>query len=105
VRLEAFILTGIAAGYLPWLLYLGRTVFQFYTIAFEPFLVLALVAAIGMLLGSPRDPERRRVVGLQVVGTFLALCVLLSLFFLPIWTGLEIPRWYMTLHFWFRSWV
>jgi dolichyl-phosphate-mannose-protein mannosyltransferase len=30
------ILTGLAAGYLPWMLYLGRTVFQFYTIAFEP---------------------------------------------------------------------
>jgi len=105
VRREAFILTGIAAGYLPWLLYLGRTVFQFYTIAFEPFLILALTMAIGMLLGSPADPESRRVAGQQVVGGFLVLCVVLSVFFLPIWTGMEIPRWYMTLHFWFRSWV
>jgi dolichyl-phosphate-mannose--protein O-mannosyl transferase len=105
VTTEAFILTGIAAGYLPWLLYLGRTVFQFYTIAFEPFLVLALTAAIALLLGSPRDPEARRLAGLRVVGTFLVLCVLLSLFFLPMWTGAEIPRWFMTLHFWFPSWV
>ena len=105
VSLEAFILTGMAVGYLPWLLYLGRTVFQFYTIAFEPFMVLALTAAIAMLLGSPRDPEGRRVAGLRVVGTFLVLCVLLSLYFLPIWTGAEIPRWLMTLHFWFPSWV
>jgi dolichyl-phosphate-mannose-protein mannosyltransferase len=105
VTTEAFILLGIAAGYLPWLLYLGRTVFNFYTIAFEPFLILALTAAIGVLLGSPRDPESRRVAGLRVVGTFLVLCVVLSLFFLPIWTGAEIPRWFMTLHFWFPSWV
>jgi dolichyl-phosphate-mannose-protein mannosyltransferase len=105
VATEAFILLGIAAGYLPWLLYLGRTVFNFYTIAFEPFLILALTAAIGVLLGSPRDPENRRVAGLRVVGTFLVLCVVLSLFFLPIWTGAEIPRWFMTLHFWFPSWV
>lgn len=105
VTREAFILMGIAVGYLPWLLYLGRTVFQFYTIAFEPFLVLALTAAIALLLGSPRDPERRRVVGLRVVGTFLVVCVLLSAFFLPIWTGMEIPRWLMTLHFWFPSWI
>jgi dolichyl-phosphate-mannose-protein mannosyltransferase len=105
VTLEAFILTGIAAGYLPWLLYLNRTVFQFYTIAFEPFLVLALTAVIALLLGSPRDPEARRVAGLRVVGTFLVLCVVLSLFFFPIWTGLEIPRWFMSMHFWFPTWV
>lgn len=105
VSVETFILTGFAAGYLPWLLYLGRTVFQFYTIAFEPFLMLALTVVIGMLLGSSRDPQARRVAGLRVVGTFLVLCVVLSVFFMPIWTGAEIPRWYMTMHFWFPSWV
>ena len=105
VSRDAFIMVGFAAGYLPWLLYLGRTVFQFYTIAFEPFLVLALTAAIATLLGSPADPERRRVIGLRVVGVFLVACVLLSLFFLPIWTGMEIPRWYLNLHFWFPSWI
>ncbi len=105
VALEAFILTGIAAGYLPWLLYLERTVFQFYTVAFEPFLILALTAAIAVLLGSPGDPEARRVTGLRVVGTFLAVCVVLSLFFAPIWSGAEIPRWFMTMHFWFPSWI
>jgi dolichyl-phosphate-mannose--protein O-mannosyl transferase len=102
---DAFILLGFAAGYLPWLLYLGRTVFQFYSIAFEPFMILALTAAIGHLLGSSADPESRRVVGLRVVGVFAVLCVLLSIFFLPVWTGAEIPRWFMTLHWWFPSWV
>jgi dolichyl-phosphate-mannose--protein O-mannosyl transferase len=102
---DGFILVGFAAGYLPWLLYLGRTVFQFYTIAFEPFMILALTAAILTLLGSARDPESRRVVGLRVVGVFLVLVVALSAFFLPIWTGMEIPRWYLNLHFWFRSWI
>lgn len=102
---DGFILVGFAAGYLPWMLYLARTVFQFYTIAFEPFMVLALTAAIAALLGSRTDPEARRVAGLRVVGVFLGLCVVLSIFFLPIWTGMEIPRWYMNLHFWFRSWV
>jgi dolichyl-phosphate-mannose--protein O-mannosyl transferase len=105
LRRDGFILVGFAAGYLPWLLYLGRTVFQFYTIAFEPFMILALTAAILTLLGSARDPEARRVVGLRVVGVFLVLVVVLSAFFLPIWTGMEIPRWYLNLHFWFRSWI
>ena len=46
------VLAGLGAGYLPWLLYLNRTVFQFYTIAFEPYLILALVAVMGILLAS-----------------------------------------------------
>ena len=65
----------------------------------------ALTAAIITLLGSARDPESRRVVGLRVIGVFLVLVVVLSAFFLPIWTGMEIPRWYLNLHFWFRSWI
>ena len=105
VWIEAFILTGIAGGYLPWLLYLNRTVFQFYTIAFEPYLILALTAAIAFLLGSRDDPESRRVAGLRTVGIFLALCVLLSAFFLPIWTGVPIPYPYMRLHFWLPTWI
>lgn len=103
---EAFILTGLAAGYLPWVLfYLNRTVFQFYTIAFEPYLILGLVAVIGMLLGSARDPERRRVAGQRTVGIFLGVCVVLSVFFLPMWTGGAIPSWYVRLHYWFPSWI
>ena len=31
--------------------------------------------------------------------------MMLSLFFLPIWTGMEIPRWYLNLHFWFPTWI
>ncbi|HEU0206259.1 MAG TPA: phospholipid carrier-dependent glycosyltransferase [Pseudolysinimonas sp.] len=103
---EAFILTAIAAGYLPWVLfYSTRTVFQFYTIAFEPYLILALTAALGILLGSSADAEARRVVGLRVVGVFLGVCALLSLFFLPMWTGTPIPHWFVQLHYWFRSWI
>lgn len=106
VATEAFILTGIAAGYLPWLLYLHRTVFQFYTIAFEAFLVLALTLAIGVLLGggATGDPDAR-VLGRVVVGVFLGLCLLVSAFFWPVWTGQPIPLWFLRAHFWFPSWI
>jgi dolichyl-phosphate-mannose--protein O-mannosyl transferase len=102
---EAFILAGLGAGYLPWLLYLNRTIFQFYSIVFEPYLLLCLVAAIRVLLGTRHDPEWRRVQGLRLVGAFLGLCVLLSIFFWPMWTAQIIPKWYMQLHFWFPSWI
>ena len=103
---EGVILTALAAGYLPWVLfYSTRTVFQFYTIAFEPYLILGLVLALGILLGRPSDPEPRRVVGQRVVGVFLGLCIVLSVFFLPMWTGQPIPLWYTRLHYWFPSWI
>lgn len=102
---EAFLLAGLAAGYLPWLLYLNRTIFQFYSIAFEPYLLLCLVAVVRMLLGTRDDPEPRRVRGLRIVGVLLGLCVLLSVFFWPLWTGETIPQWYLRLHYWFPSWI
>lgn len=102
---EAFILIGLAAGYLPWLLYLNRTVFTFYTIAFEPYLILGLTAALGVLMGRATDPQSRREVGLRVVLIFLGVCVAISLFFLPIWTGMPIPDWFFRIHLWLPSWL
>jgi dolichyl-phosphate-mannose--protein O-mannosyl transferase len=99
------ILMGIAAGYLPWLMYLHRTVFQFYTIAFEPYLILALTAAIGIQLGSRRDLRRKRVTGLWVTGIFLGLCVLLSIYFYPLWTGITLDYNWLRGHWWLPSWI
>lgn len=99
------VLTGLAAGYLPWLLYPNRTVFQFYTIAFEPYLVLALAAAAGVVLGSRSDPAPRRMAGLATVGGFSLLAAALSAFFWPMWTAQTIPIWFLRLHYWFPTWI
>jgi dolichyl-phosphate-mannose-protein mannosyltransferase len=98
------ILTGVAAGYLPWLLYINRTVFQFYTIAFEPYMILALVFVIGLILGKRTDLVWRRRRGIRIVGIYLGLVVLVSIFFYPLWTGQIIPFWYWQLHIWIPSW-
>ena len=99
-----FILLGLAAGYLPWLLYLGRTVFQFYAIAFEPFLLLALVAVIGLILGRPDDPRDARTSGIGVVAVYLALATAASVFFWPLWTGMQLDYEYLRLHWWLPTW-
>ena len=99
-----FALMGLAAGYLPWLLYLNRTVFQFYTIAFEPFLILALTLVIGMLLGTRSDPAWRRTNGLSTVAVFLAVCLLVSVYFYPMWTGIRADFWFIASHWWLPSW-
>ncbi len=99
------ILTGLAAGYLPWMLYMGRTIFTFYSIAFEPYLILALTAAIAIVLGRRTDPERRRRLGIAWTTVFLVAATAISAFFWPIWTGEQVPFWFWQIHMWLPSWV
>ncbi|MDJ0335916.1 phospholipid carrier-dependent glycosyltransferase [Salinibacterium sp. G-O1] len=98
------ILAGLGAGYLPWLMYLNRTVFQFYTIAFEPYLILALTAVIGIVLGSSGDPGWRRLSGIRIVVIFLAVAIAVSVFFWPIWTGLRLDYAWLAAHWWLPTW-
>lgn len=91
------ILMGVAAGYLPWLMYLSRTVFQFYTIAFEPYLLLALTMVIGMLLRRSAGAQR-------TVAVFLGVALGISAFFYPLWTGIQTPFWFWQIHIWLPGW-
>lgn len=105
------ILAGVAAGYLPWFLYPDRTTFFFYALSFEPFLVLGLTMVAGAVLGSGRTadgrgvPVARRRWGIVVIGVFVATVLLLSAFFLPIWTAEVIPYEQWRLRMWMPSWI
>ncbi len=93
---NAAILVGVAATYVPWLFFSQRTVFQFYTVTLEPFLVLALVAVLVWMW-----THRLRV----LVANYLIVVVAVSAFFLPVWMGLPIPQWFAVIHYWFPSWI
>jgi dolichyl-phosphate-mannose--protein O-mannosyl transferase len=90
------ILVGVAATYVPWLFFSQRTVFQFYTVTLEPFLVLALVAVLVWLW-----KQHFRL----FVANFLIVAAVVSAFFLPVWMGLPIPQWFAVIHYWFPSWI
>jgi dolichyl-phosphate-mannose--protein O-mannosyl transferase len=98
------ILMGMVAGYLPWLMYINRTIFQFYTIAFEPYMILGLAFVIGLALGSRGDPRWLRTRSLAIVGGFLGVCVLVSAWFYPVWVGMPVPMWFLSLHYWLPTW-
>ena len=102
-KVAGAILVGVAAGYLPWMLYLQRTVFQFYVIAFEPFVVLALVYAMAALWRQA-GPERRPRL-LKAFAAYAFATLAFSLFFLPIWFGTWTPYWFWYLHMWLPSWI
>lgn len=102
-RVGGLILLGIVGGYLPWLAYLNRTVFQFYAIAFLPWMILALVYALRMYLHT-RSTEQLPS-ALRLVGGYFGFAFAVSLFFLPIWIGTWTPYWYWHIHMWLPSWI
>jgi dolichyl-phosphate-mannose--protein O-mannosyl transferase len=99
------ILAGLAGGYLPWFFLEERTIYSFYTVAFEPWVVLAVVFVLGLVLGRRTDPERRRRRGLYVVGAYCLLTLAIFAFFWPIYTAQVIPQSQWSLRMWFPSWV
>jgi dolichyl-phosphate-mannose--protein O-mannosyl transferase len=100
-RTAGIILLGIAGGYLPWMLFLNRTTFQFYAIAFLPWMILALIFVARHYVNQAHRPIRAQ--GLFVL--YAGLCLLATIFFLPIWNGTWTPYWYWHLHMWLPSWI
>jgi dolichyl-phosphate-mannose--protein O-mannosyl transferase len=94
-------LLGVAAGYLPWFLFQRRTVFTFYAIVFEPFMVLALVYCAKLYLGVPPWPRNKKI----VVGVIVLLIAVNFLYFLPLFNGsvLSYDQWHYRM--WLPSWV
>lgn len=96
-----FILLGVAAGYLPWFFFQRRTVFTFYAIVFEPFVILALVYCAKKFLGVPPWPKEKKV----LVGVLVLLIAANFLYFLPLFNGSVLPynQWHYKM--WLPSWI
>ena len=95
------VVLGIAAGYLPWFAMQQRTVFSFYAIIIEPFLIVAIVYCVKLLLASGLKPA----VSQSIVGGIFALILLCFLFFIPLFTGQIITYEDWHLRMWFESWI
>ena len=100
------VLSGIVAGWFPWFMYMHRTIFTFYSVAFVPWVVLTLVYLLGLLIG-PRTPgeERSRSLAIVWVSAFATLVVAVGAFFYPVWTAWVIPYNQWHLRMWLQSWV
>jgi len=102
-RVVGLVLLGVGSLYLPWLLISERTVFQFYSVSFQPWLILGLVMVLqGAYL---RLNSMRSGVGTAVLAGFLALALALSIFFLPVNTGILLPFDWWQLRMWLPGWV
>ncbi|WP_405375330.1 MULTISPECIES: dolichyl-phosphate-mannose--protein mannosyltransferase [unclassified Microbacterium] len=102
---DGVVLLGIVATYVPWLLYPERTIFQFYTVLMLPFVILALTFALRAIAGEAHAPQHRRAVGTRIAGVILAVIVGLSVFWMPLWTAVQVPMEFYWMHAWLRTWI
>ncbi len=96
---STIIVMGIAAGYLPWFAFDERTVFSFYSIIFQPFLILAIVYCARWLISQNQRWG-------NIAATAFALVVFFNfLYFLPIFVGdvMTYDAWYSRM--WLPSWI
>ena len=95
------IVLGIAAGYLPWFFFQKRTVFSFYAIVFEPFLILAIVYCVYVAL--LHFENKRNTYAIAGVVGFLILANFI--YFLPLYTGDVITFDAWQARMWLPSWI
>ena len=96
-------LLGFGALYLPWLVFSERTVFHFYSVSFQPWMILALVLFLQVLY--TKLSLKNELLGRAFLIAFFSLAIALSLFFLPINLGLMLPFDQWQIRMWLPSWI
>ena len=99
------VLLAVLAGWVPWLLYLDRTIFTFYSVVFLPYLAMALAMMIGALVGPPGESSSKRRTGTLVAAGIRILVVVAAWWFYPIWTAEVIPYTQWTWRMWMPTWI
>ncbi|MCL2464888.1 MAG: phospholipid carrier-dependent glycosyltransferase, partial [Micrococcales bacterium] len=95
---------GMAATWISWFFFTGRSEFYFYAIMIIPFTATILAMCFGKILGPPgRLKGRRR--GALIVGACIALIVLNFAFILPILNDSTMTVHAWQLRMWFAGWV
>ena len=95
------ILLFLFANYLPWIAFPERTTFYFYSVAFEPYLILALIYVMSKALENQELRGVRKKYALVTIG----LIGLTFAYFLPLYVGSVLPYqdWYARM--WIPSWI
>jgi dolichyl-phosphate-mannose--protein O-mannosyl transferase len=93
------------AGWAPWLLFPERTMFYFYSIVYLPFLVMAIAYIANLIYVGISARESNKKVFFVIGGILLIATIVISVFFYPVWTGIQLPKDDWLLRMWFRNWI
>lgn len=99
------LLVGYLAGWLPWMVFHNRTIFTFYAIVMLPFLAGMIAISLARLVGDPDSSPTRRKWGTMLAAVYLVAVVVVTWYFLPIWTGQTITYEQWHLRMWLPTWV
>ena len=102
---SAALLVAYLAGWIPWLVFHGRTIFTFYAIVMLPFLAGMTAISLASLPGGRDASPARRRWGFIAAGAYLMLVVAVTWFLLPIWTGQVLPYQEWHWRMWLPTWV
>ena len=95
------VVLGMSAGYLPWFFFQRRTVFTFYAVVFEPFMLLAIIYCAKLLLES----SMANTASISIVAALMVLIFLNFIYFVPLFTGevINYSDWFRRM--WMSSWI
>ncbi|WP_026126456.1 dolichyl-phosphate-mannose--protein mannosyltransferase [Nocardiopsis xinjiangensis] len=103
------VLIGVAAGWLPWLAFPDRPTFLFYALPMLPFLILAIVLMLGLVMGageeSPRFAPYTRALGGVVFGVVLLLVVANFAYLYPVMSAYPMDEGLWRERLWFDVWI
>jgi dolichyl-phosphate-mannose-protein mannosyltransferase len=102
------VLAGVAAGWLPWFWYAWhdhRTMFFFYAVVFDPFLVIALALCLGLIIGPARASVGRRAAGAGLAGAYLLAVVADFWYMYPVFAAKIIPYTSWLARMWYHRWI
>jgi dolichyl-phosphate-mannose--protein O-mannosyl transferase len=95
----------VAAGWVSWLPFVSRTKFDYYSLEFEPFLIICIVLCLGLLIGPASAWWVRRAIGSALVGIYVLAVLVLFWYFYPILAGKIIPYSEWLSHMWYSGWI
>jgi dolichyl-phosphate-mannose--protein O-mannosyl transferase len=70
-----------------------------------PFLVIAIAYIANLIYVGISARESSRKAFFVIGGILLVVAVGISVFFYPVWTGIQLPKDEWLLRMWFRNWI
>ncbi len=95
----------VLAGWATWLPFHTRTKFYYYALEFEPFIIIAIVLCLGLIIGPATARLGRRVTGSVLTGSYVLAALVLFWYFYPILSGKVIPYTDWLSHMWYNRWI
>jgi dolichyl-phosphate-mannose-protein mannosyltransferase len=102
------VLVAVAAGWLPWIWFYfhdDRTEFYYYAVVFDPFIVIAIVLCLGLVIGRVKAAPGRRATGAVLAGAYLLAVLANFAYMYPILTAEPIQYSSWLSRMWFKSWI